>query len=75
MQLTKKQASVFLVALMASAASMAAEGNPTGLQGLIAALDFADVVTAIMSIGVLVIGVDLAFLGYMKVRRMVKGAR
>jgi hypothetical protein len=37
-------------------------------------ISFADVTAAVFGIGALVIGVDLAQLGYMKVRRLVKGA-
>jgi hypothetical protein len=37
-------------------------------------ISFTDVIAAIFGIGALVIGVDLAQLGYMKVRRLVKGA-
>ncbi len=57
-------------ALIATQAAHAAGG----ISDLTAAISFTDVVTAIFSIGVLVIGVDLAQLGYMKVRRLIKGA-
>jgi len=57
---------VVLVATQAAHAS--------GITDLTAAISFTDVTTAIFAIGVLVIGVDLAQLGYMKVRRLVKGA-
>lgn len=48
--------------------------HAAGLTDLTAAISFTDVLAAIISVGVLVIGVDLATLGYMKVRRLVKGA-
>lgn len=54
---------------------VAAQGaHAAGLTDLTAAISFTDVLAAIISVGVLVIGVDLATLGYMKVRRLVKGA-
>lgn len=65
----RKYALVLASLLLASQASQA-----SGIADLTAAVSFTDVVAAIMSIGVLVIGVDLATLGYLKVRRLVKGA-
>ena len=46
----------------------------TDVASLWASISFLDVTAAIFGIGALVIGVDLAQLGYMKVRRIVKGA-
>lgn len=48
--------------------------HAAGIIDLTAAISFTDVIAAIFAIGVLVIGVDLAQLGYMKVRRLIKGA-
>jgi len=48
--------------------------HAAGITDLTAAISFTDVIAAIFAIGVLVIGVDLAQLGYMKVRRLIKGA-
>ena len=45
-----------------------------GVADLWASINFVDVIAAIFGIGALVIGVDLAQLGYTKVRRLVKGA-
>ena len=42
------------------------------LAQLTAGISFTDVTTAIMSVGALLIAVDLAQLGYMRVRRLVK---
>lgn len=50
-----------------------AEGA-TSVAELWASINFLDVTAAIFGIGALVIGVDLAQLGYLKVRRLVKGA-
>jgi hypothetical protein len=46
----------------------------TTVSGLWSVISFTDVISAIFGIGALVIGVDLSQLGYMKVRRLVKGA-
>lgn len=46
----------------------------TSVAELWASINFLDVTAAIFGIGALVIGVDLAQLGYLKVRRLVKGA-
>lgn len=67
---------LFRVALLAvfalPLASQAA--GATSVADLWASISFADVISAIFGIGALVIGVDLAQLGYQKVRRLVKGA-
>lgn len=47
---------------------------PTTMAELIAQVNFLDVLTALFTIGSLVIAVDLAQIGYLKVRRHVKGA-
>lgn len=52
----------------------ASAANAAGIADLTGAISFTDVIAAIFAIGVLVIGVDLAQLGYMKVRRLIKGA-
>lgn len=71
----KTKSRVVLAAVAASAvvASPAFALAPTSLTELIAGISLADLTTAVLSIGALVIGVDLAQLGYMKVRRLVKG--
>lgn len=52
----------------------AQSAQAAGITDLTAAISFTDVLAAIISVGVLVISVDLATLGYQKVRRLVKGA-
>lgn len=71
-----KKLSRFKVAIGAALVLPAAAfADPvTTVAGLWASISFADVIGAIFGIGALVIGVDLAQLGYMKVRRLVKGA-
>lgn len=69
-----KRIAVFAVAGVASASPVFAQTAPSGVQSLIAAISFTDVIAGIFAIGVLVIGVDLAQLGYFKVRRIVKGS-
>lgn len=44
------------------------------LADLTASVSFTDVITAIFAIGLLVIAVDLAQIGYMKARKMIRGA-
>jgi hypothetical protein len=61
-------------AALVALAFVAAGANAAGFADIVAAVSFTDVAAAVVSIGVLVIGVDLAQLGYMKVRRLVKGA-
>lgn len=60
--------------VLAASLVLAQSSHAAGLADLIAAISFTDVLSAIISVGVLVIGVDLATLGYQKVRRLVKGA-
>ncbi|MCS0582042.1 hypothetical protein NX784_10610 [Massilia pinisoli] len=65
----------FKVALLAVfALPLASQAAVTSVADLWASISFADVTSAIFGIGALVIGVDLAQLGYFKVRRLVKGA-
>ena len=66
--------SILCCSLLASTAAFADSSTTTGIQQLTSAISFTDVITAIFAVGVLVIGVDLAQLGYMKVRRLLKGA-
>lgn len=54
--------------------SLSAHATGPTVADLWASISFTDVIAAIFGIGALVIGVDLAQLGYMKVRRLVKGA-
>ena len=63
----------FAVALTLPSLAFAQE-TPSGVAGLWNSISFVDTIAAIFGIGALVIGVDLAQLGYMKVRRLVKGA-
>lgn len=67
-----RKASLIILAGMASA-SVPAFALGT-IAELWATINFLDVIAAIFGIGALVIGVDLAQLGYQKVRRLVKGA-
>jgi|GEM_PF-1190899 len=65
--------SSLIVATVAAASFAATGAHAAGsLDSLIAGISFTDVIAAIMSIGVLVIGVDLAQLGYMRIRHMIK---
>lgn len=63
---------VLLAVLIAPAFAFAT--GPASVSDLWSSISFADVISAVFGIGALVIGVDLAQLGYMKVRRLVKGA-
>lgn len=63
-----------LLALVVSALAASTSASAATLAELISAVNFADTVSAIFSIGVLIIGVDLAQLGYQKIRRLVKGS-
>jgi hypothetical protein len=49
--------------------------GPASLAEMYASISFADVLATIFSVGVLVIAVDLAQIGYMRARHMIKGAR
>ncbi|GAB3370368.1 hypothetical protein [Massilia agri] len=73
MKFSSIRAKAALAGVMALPMLAHAEGA-TDVAGLWASISFLDVTAAIFGIGALVIGVDLAQLGYMKVRRIVKGA-
>lgn len=65
------------LALLLSAAvlpGLSFAAAPTTIAELWSTINLLDVISAIFGIGALVIGVDLAQLGYQKVRRLVKGA-
>jgi hypothetical protein len=47
----------------------------TGVTSLLTGINFGAVTAAIFSIGVLVIGVDLAQIAYFKVRHIIKGSK
>lgn len=70
----KSRVQLFLAGLIAVLASPAFAIAPTSIAELWAAVSFLDVIAAVFGIGALVISVDLAQLGYQKVRRLVKGA-
>lgn len=72
MKFSNKFSKVTLLAVFAL--PLASQAAATSVADLWASISFADVISAIFGIGALVIGVDLAQLGYMKVRRLVKGA-
>ena len=74
MMVRKSFKAILAGSLLVSTAAFADATTSTGIQQLTSAISFADVIAAIFAIGVLVIGVDLAQLGYMKVRRLIKGA-
>jgi uncharacterized membrane protein YcaP (DUF421 family) len=61
-------AGVVALPLIASAAGAAT------ISDLWSSISFVDTIAAVFGIGALVISVDLAQLGYQKVRRLVKGA-
>lgn len=63
-----------LLAALALASVSSYAVGPTTVAELWASISFLDLIAAVFGIGALVIGVDLAQLGYMKVRRLVKGA-
>lgn len=65
---------VALAAVLIVPAVAFAADPVTSVAGLWNSISFSDVIAAVFGIGALVIGVDLAQLGYMKVRRLVKGA-
>lgn len=65
---------VALAVMLLSGATFANAAGATSVADLWASINFLDVIAAIFGIGALVIGVDLAQLGYTKVRRLVKGA-
>lgn len=65
---------VVFAALSVAFASQSFAAGAASLTDLVQVISFSDVLSAVFSIGVLVIGVDLAQLGYQKVRRLVKGA-
>lgn len=47
----------------------------TGVNSLLTGINFSAVISAIFSIGVLVVGVDLAQIAYFKVRHIIKGSK
>lgn len=69
-----KNAPVVTVLVLAATSSVAFAAGPATIADLWNTINMVDVTAAIFGIGALVIGVDLAQLGYMKVRRIVKGA-
>lgn len=66
--------SAFVVFGLGAAALASAAEPVTSVAGLWNSISFADTIAAVFGIGALVITVDLAQLGYQKVRRLVKGA-
>lgn len=68
-----RRVALILVAAAASISTSAFAVDP-GVAGLWNSISFTDIIAAVFGIGALVIGVDLAQLGYQKVRRLVKGA-
>ncbi|RYY01598.1 MAG: hypothetical protein EOO53_17500 [Gammaproteobacteria bacterium] len=46
----------------------------TDLPSLIANISFTDVISTIFGVGATAIGIDLAIVGYLKVRKIVRGA-
>lgn len=63
-----------VVVLGLGGAAIASAAPAATVADLWNSISFADVIAAVFGIGALVIGVDLAQLGYQKVRRLVKGA-
>lgn len=53
----------------------ASASNAAGIADLTAAISFTDVIAAIFAVGVLIIGVDLAMLGFHKVRSIAKAGK
>jgi hypothetical protein len=70
----QKSARVAVVGGLIVLPMLAQAAGATSVADLWASISFLDVTAAIFGIGALVIGVDLAQLGYLKVRRLVKGA-
>lgn len=69
-----KTRSITNVALGTALTLAANLSQAAGLADITAAVNFTDVVTAIFAIGVIIVGVDLAQIGYMKARKLIKGA-
>lgn len=67
--LISKKIAVLSAVVLALAASAS---NAAGFSDLTAAISFADVIAAIFAIGVLVLSVDMAMLGFHKVRQIAK---
>ena len=65
---------VVFTVILATFCANAFAAAPTTLADLWGTVNLTDLIAAILGIGALVIGVDLTQLGYMKVRRIVKGA-
>ena len=65
-----------LLALLASQSFAATSTFQSGLgvADVVNQISFTDVLSAVFSIGVVVIGVDMAQIAYFKVRRLVKGS-
>lgn len=70
----QKSARLTVVGGLIASPMLAHAAGATSVAELWASINFLDVTAAIFGIGALVIGVDLAQLGYLKVRRLVKGA-
>jgi len=62
-------------ALVLSAITAPLFARASTVSDMVATISFADVLTAVVTIGLLVIAVDMALIGYLKVRHLVKGAR
>lgn len=82
MNLKSKFARLGVVAALAAPLASFAQTAPgtvtttgTGaLATLLAGVSFVDVIATIFAVGIAVIAIDMAMIGYMKVRRLVKGA-
>lgn len=59
-----------LLASVLLSIAAASSANAAGITDLTSAISFTDVIAAIFSVGVLLIGVDLAMMGYFKVRKI-----
>lgn len=70
-----QKAVVVVAALAVTSAPAFAAGPAASVSDLWNSISFADIIAAVFGIGALVISVDLAQLGYAKVRRLVKGAQ
>jgi len=64
-----------LLASVVLSIAAASSANAAGITDLTSAISFTDVIAAIFSVGVLIIGVDLALLGFHKVRSIAKAGK
>jgi hypothetical protein len=70
----KRISKTAVVAFGLGTAMIASAAPATTVADLWSSISFADIISAVFGIGTLIIGVDLAIIGYKRVRTLVKGA-